>query len=143
MSPSLRVIGIVTVLLILPAAGCGGSDFVGKANGICKTYNAKIRAVPIPKSLSGVAGYLEKTAPLAAEGIAKLKAIKPPRDKASAYQGFLSGLGREVAVTQQANAAVNAGRPMEAASLLQQQAGLSKEDDVKAKAAGLKECAGG
>lgn len=143
MSRFLRALIVLSALGALSAAGCGGSDFKGEANGLCKKYNAKIKAVPSPKGQSELAGYLDKVAPLVAAGTAKLKALRPPSSNKSAYQSFLTGLDKEVAVAQEADQAAKAGNTKQAVSLLQQQSGLSKDVDAKASAAGLKECAKG
>jgi hypothetical protein len=140
MFPSPRTVSIVAALVALSIAGCGRSAFTNKANDVCKKYNDKLRALPLPTTASQVRGFLDNVAPLAAEAAAKLKALSPPSDEKSAYQEFLSGLAKEVAIAQEADRIARAGNPKQAVALLQQESGLTEEVDAKARAAGLKEC---
>ena len=140
MSPSPRIVSIVAALVAISIAGCGRSAFANQANGICEKYNEKINALPLPTRASEIGGFLDKAAPLVAEVAAKLKALKPPNDEKSAYQKFLAGLDREVAIAREADRIAKTGHPMQALALLEQEAGLIEEVDAKAHAAGLKEC---
>lgn len=128
-------------LAAVALAGCGGGDFTSKANDICKTYNAKLRAIRRPATAAEVPGYLNVATPVLVEGAAKLKALKPPASKQAAYQQYLSILDQEVAVTQQANAAAQKGAVNKAVSLIQRAAPLRTQDRVNAKALGLNDCA--
>lgn len=122
-------------------AGCGGgSDFTSQANDICKKYQAKVNAIPKPNDASGVGSYLAQSIPVLAEGIAKLKAVKPPSDKKSAYEEFLAGLDQQMAAIQRADSTAKAGDVKGATTFLQQQSSLSQQINAKADAAGLKEC---
>lgn len=73
--------------LVLAVAGFGRgdgrlskSDFISKANGICKTYNAKIDKVAAPKGFDDVADYIDKTVKISREEVDKLAKLKPPKD---------------------------------------------------------------
>jgi hypothetical protein len=126
----------------LAAAGCGGSDFEGKANKLCKTYRAKVKAVHNPRNqASSIATYLSQVAALTEEGTAKLRALKPPSDKKSAYDAFLSSLDQETAVARQAESTAKGGDAKAAVAQVQQVSEINKQVDAHAKDAGLKECA--
>jgi hypothetical protein len=126
----------------LAAAGCGGSDFEGKANKLCKTYSAKVKAVHNPRNqASSIATYLSQVAALTEEGTAKLRALKPPSDKKSAYDAFLSSLDQETAVARQAERTAKGGDAKAAVAQVQQVSEINKQVDAHAKDAGLKECA--
>jgi hypothetical protein len=82
------------ILIILVLAGCGGSggssrlsksEFDSKANAICDKYQAKINAVPQPKSVNDVPGYIDKVLPILREGTSKLDDLKPPADLQSTF----------------------------------------------------------
>jgi hypothetical protein len=130
-------------MVVFALAGCGGNDYASKANDICKKASAQLKAIPNPTNAAGVSTYLNRAAPLLAGAIAKLKAIKPPSDKSSAYRELLSGLDQESVALQQAVDAAKGGDVKKAISLLQQQSALSSQVNARAKAAGLKECAKG
>ena len=89
MTASLRAAGALaaaTTAIALGACGSSGGDtlskseLAAKANAICKTYNAKVNAVPHPKSISDAgqaATYYAAVTKLAVEQQDKLKALKP------------------------------------------------------------------
>ena len=125
---------------VLAAAGCGGSDFESKANNLCKRYNAKVKAIPSPTSAQApaLASYLTRVSALVEEGTAKLRALKPPSDKKSAYEGFLSSLDQEAVVARQAERSAKGGDAKAAVAQVQQIDGINKQVNAHAKAAGLK-----
>ncbi len=132
--PVLAVVGAVSV------AGCGGGDYPSKPNDVCKNSAAKIKGLARPKAASDLHVYFLKSQQILTDAARQLKAIKPPGDKQAAYQGFLVGLDRELAVLRSATNTV-ASNPRRAVTLLQQQTSLSQDVNSKAKAAGLTQCA--
>jgi hypothetical protein len=122
-------------------AGCGGgSSFTSQANGICKSFTAKINAVAKPTTAAGLATFFDQTLPLVQQGTAKLKALKPPSNKATQYQAYIAVLEQEVAIIQQAAAAAHAGNTNQAVSLARQGGTLSAQDKAAAASLGLSEC---
>ena len=101
MTASLRAAGLLaatTTTLALGACGGGGdetlskSELAAKANAICKTYNAKVNAVPHPKSLSDAgqaATYYAAVTKLAVEQQGKLKALKPADDVKADWNAYI------------------------------------------------------
>lgn len=134
--PVLAVVGAVSV------AGCGGSDYPGKANDICKDIAKKIKSVPKPKSASpgDYHIFFIRYTKIVSDAVGQFKAIKPPSDKQAPYQAYLAGLDRELLVLRRATNTV-ASNPTRAVTLLQQQASLSQNVNSNAKAAGLTKCA--
>lgn len=132
--PVLAVVGAISV------AGCGGSDYPSKPNDVCKDSASKIKKLARPKAVSDLHIYFIKSQSILTEASQKLKAIKPPSDKQAAYQGFLTGLDKELAVLKRATNTV-ADNPRRAVTLLQQQSNLSQMVNSQAKAAGLTQCA--
>src|SRR4030088_847116 len=56
----------------LALTGCGGgSSFTSQANSICKTYSAKIKALPQPTSPADLAKFFDQFVPLAQQGTSK------------------------------------------------------------------------
>jgi hypothetical protein len=125
----------------LALTGCGGgSSFTSQANSICKTYNAKIKALPQPNTPADLAKFFDQFVPLAQQGTSKLMALKPPSDKASQYQSYLALLQRELALTQQAAAAAHAGNTKQAVALAQAAGTLSSQAKALAKQLGMTDC---
>ena len=123
-------------------AGCGGgSSFASQASSICKTYNAKINALGQPSNPSEIPAFLDKVVPLFQQGTAKLAALKPPSDKTSQAQQWISTLQQEVTVTQQAQTLAHGGNTNQAVTLLQREQQLNDTGKAQAKALGATECA--
>jgi hypothetical protein len=75
----------LTVLLV---ASCGGGDgrlskeeYAKRADAICTKYNAKLRAIARPTSISGLPAYVDRALPVARKGDDELRALKPPKDQ--------------------------------------------------------------
>lgn len=131
--PMLAVIGAVAV------AGCGGGDYPSKPNEICKTSVAKIKKIARPKAVSDLHVYFLKSQQVLTDETRQLREVKPPKDKLAAYQAFVTGVDRELAVLRRATSTV-AANPKRAVTLLQQP-GLREDVNAKAKTAGLSQCA--
>jgi hypothetical protein len=134
---SLLVLAAVGVASI---AGCGGGDYPSKPNDICKKSAAKIKSLPQPKAIADLHVYFIQYQQVLSDATRQFKAIKPPSDKKTAYEGFLTGLDRELVVLRRATNTVSSN-PKGALALLQQQSSLSRDVNTKAKTAGLTECA--
>jgi hypothetical protein len=84
-------IGLALVLVCL-AAGCGGNgkeDFQKQANAICERYDAKINALGTPSSPADIPQFVEKAIPIIQQGVAELRALKPPQELAGDYNRML------------------------------------------------------
>jgi hypothetical protein len=81
---------------VLLAAGCGGGggrlskdEYAKRADAICTKYNAKLRALARPTSISELPAYVDKALPLARKGDAELRALKPPNDEEQTAKEWL------------------------------------------------------
>lgn len=79
---------LVLAFVVLLAVGCGGNggrlskaDYAKRADAICKSYNAKLRAVSRPHSVKDLPGYVDRALPVARKGNAELRALKAPKDE--------------------------------------------------------------
>lgn len=80
--------GVVVVVLV---AGCGGGsgeaarlsrpDYAKQADKICSTYNAKLNALPAPKSQAELSAFVSKAVPLISDASDRLAELKPPQDE--------------------------------------------------------------
>jgi hypothetical protein len=80
------------------AAGCGGGgggdrlskqEFQQQASAICKRYEAKIAALGSPASPGDIPQFVEKGIPVIQQGIAELRALRPPADLEDDYNRML------------------------------------------------------
>jgi hypothetical protein len=70
-------------------AGCGGgggarlsrTEYAKQADKICSTYNAKLNALPQPKSQAELSAFVGKAVPLVSDASDRLAELKPPQDE--------------------------------------------------------------
>jgi hypothetical protein len=78
-------LGAGLAAVAIASVGCGGDDrlstedFQQQANAICQKYNDKIEAVR-PSSPEEIPRFVEEGVPLIQQGLAELRALKPPED---------------------------------------------------------------
>jgi hypothetical protein len=107
------------VVLVLAAAAiasaCGGGDdrlsqeeFRQQANSICAKYNAKIEALGNPTSVADIPEFVRRGIPLLQQGIADLRALKPPADLEDDFNRMLDETAKAIPPAQRlADAAEN------------------------------------
>ena len=84
------------VVLAAVVAGCGGgsgrlskAEYAKRADEICTKYNAKLKALARPTSISALPDYVDKALPLARKGDDELSALKPPKDEGRTAKEWL------------------------------------------------------
>lgn len=93
----MRIIVWIGVGLLVGLAGCGGGggdrlskeDFQQQANAVCKKYDAKIKALGQPTSPADIPEFVEKGIPVIQQGIAELRALRPPEELQADYDRML------------------------------------------------------
>ena len=77
-------------------AGCGGGsgrlskgEYAKRADAICTKYNAKLKALARPTSISALPDYVDKALPLARKGDDELRGLKPPKDEEQTAKEWL------------------------------------------------------
>jgi hypothetical protein len=77
---------------------------------------------------------------LARGEVAKLKALRPPSDRAAAYGTWLAGLDRAVGLLAHTDAVAKAGSVYQVQAAIRAGAGLAQTNTAHARAAGLTAC---
>jgi hypothetical protein len=98
-----RVLGLALFFAAL-AAGCGGGggdglsqeEFRQQADAICEKYDKKIQALGSPQSPADIPAYVQKGIPLLRQGIAELRALKPPADVEDDYNRMLNETAKAI-----------------------------------------------
>lgn len=134
----------------LTAAGCGGggggekrlgkADFVAKANGICRSYDAKGKALGEPASAADIPAYVKRAAPLAGEQVRALRALedRAPSSVESDYGKALKLLDQQVDLLTQLGAA--AGDQAKSNRIGEQGSQLNEQANALARKIGLTDC---
>src|ERR671932_1059738 len=91
----MRKFGLALLITVL-VAGCGGGsgrlskdEYAKRADAICTKYNAKLKALTRPTSISALPDYVDKALPLARKGDDELRALKPPEDEEQTAKEWL------------------------------------------------------
>ncbi|HET7567213.1 MAG TPA: hypothetical protein VFJ91_04425 [Gaiellaceae bacterium] len=130
----------------LALAGCGDgrlshAAYVKRADAVCSAFATRVPLLTRPKSYDAVAAYVERTLPLYADALDKLKALKPPRADEPAVQAWLAADAAVAAALRTLRAAALRKDPAatnDAANALQ---GRSLDARKAASALGLQACA--
>ena len=86
----MRSFAASALLVAVLFAGCGGgggsarlsrADYAKQADKICSTYNAKLNALPQPKSQAELSAFVGKAVPLVSDASDRLAELKPPQDE--------------------------------------------------------------
>jgi hypothetical protein len=140
----------VLVAVLTLAAGGGRADaltapaYRSSADAVCARANARIDALGTPRSDSEIRAWLRRAVPVYARGVARLRALEPPRALRARHARWTAALAARLRVARALRARVDAGvRPavaLEAARpRLERLRGLGR---ARARALGLRACAG-
>lgn len=144
------IAGIATLGVAALIAGCGGGgsdtlsagEFRTQADAICADYNAKAAALTDPSSPSEYLPALKEILPLQQAELAKLEALKPPKDLEGTYKEALALLRQQETALTDATTRIEGGEdPAAVIDDLGTKAGsLGDQADAKAKELGLTVC---
>jgi hypothetical protein len=103
-----RLIFIVLLLAAgATASACGGDDdrlsqeeFRQQANAICTKYDEKIKALGSPASPTEIPDFVRRGIPLLRQGIAELRALKPPAELEDDFDRMLDETAKAIPAAQ-------------------------------------------
>jgi hypothetical protein len=109
----------LTLIALVLAAGatasaCGGGggddrlsqdEFRQQANAICAKYDAKIKALGSPSSPADIPDFVRRGIPLLRQGIAELRALKPPTELQNDFDRMLNETAKAIPAAQSLAAA--------------------------------------
>jgi hypothetical protein len=144
-----RLTAFLAVALVATAAACGGGgddrlsqeEFQKQANAICNKYDDKIQALGSPSSAEEISGFVDQVIPLLQQGIAELRALKPPAEAEDDYDRMLDETEKGVPAAQKL---ADAAEKNDAAAVQQALAAARKADQASDEIAtklGLNGCA--
>ena len=144
----MRRIVLVVVIAGL-AAGCGGSgrlskaDYVKQADAICTKYNAKLKALARPTSISALPAYVDKALPLARKGDDELRALEPPKDEEQSAKEWLDQNDSVVGSMERLRDAAKKGDRAGIQTALNEASSANQTANRLARQLGLRVCAQG
>jgi hypothetical protein len=108
----------LTLIALVLAAGatasaCGGGgddrlsqdEFRQQANAICAKYDARIKALGSPSSPGDIPDFVQQGIPLLRQGIAELRALKPPAELQDDFDRMLNETAKAIPAAQSLAAA--------------------------------------
>ncbi|HUR51832.1 MAG TPA: hypothetical protein VMZ11_06900 [Mycobacteriales bacterium] len=146
----MRPLTLVLPVLLLAACGGGGSglaksDYVAKAEAVCKDANTQANALSPPSTPAGFQDLVEKTVRIFETATDKLEALDPPKDdKAELQKKVIEPLDKQVVEAKKfladVKAAVKKNDQKELGRLLQNPPTQAKADLDWMRSYGFKEC---
>jgi hypothetical protein len=140
----------LAVAVVGLAAGCGGgggrlskAEYAKQADAICTKYNAKLKALSRPTSISGLPDYVGKALPLARKGDDELRGLKPPKDKEQTAKEWLDQNDSVVGAMERLRDAAKKGDRAGIQTALNEASSANRTANGLARQLGLNVCAQG
>ncbi len=138
----------VALLALALAAGCSGGDsrlskeeYAQQADALCTKYDAELAKLPSPQSLDALAAMAVQAKAIAAEGAAKLRALKPPKELESQANQWLARNDENVRDIEAMRAAAAAKDQTKVQEIARDAARNEAKADELARKLGLTACA--
>jgi hypothetical protein len=129
------------LLLVLAAAGCGGStSYAEQADAICRERAKTVAALPTPRTLDEQASVFGRGLAAERREVARLKSLDPPAGKEREAAALVRAVQRVVAAAEQLRVAGLSSDSESAQGALYQGKQAAEEVRRHARALGLKAC---
>ena len=145
----MRRVCLALVVVVL-AAGCGGgsgrlskAEYSKRADAICTKYNAKLKALARPTSISGLPAYVDRALPLARKGDEELRALRPPKDEEKTAKEWLDQNDSVVGSMERLRGAATKGDRAGIQAALTEASSANRTANGLARRLGLAVCARG
>ena len=141
---------VLAVVVAGLAAGCGGgsgrlskAEYAKRADAICTKYNAKLKALARPTSISGLPAYVDRALPLARKGDEELRALRPPKDEEKTAKEWLDQNDSVVGSMERLRDAAQKGDRAGIQTALNEASSANRTANRLARSLGLRVCAQG
>ena len=126
------------------AAGLSAHAYRATADGICATANARLAALPPPRTADEIRHWVTRAVPIVAASTKRLRALAPPARLRTRHRVWGRALTRRSSVAQALSRRIAAGAPPVAAlaDALPTLTRLRRAARARARALGLHACAG-
>jgi hypothetical protein len=140
----------LAVAVVALVAGCGGgslrlskAEYAKQADAICTKYNAKLKALARPTSISALPAYVDKALPLARKGDDELRALEPPKDEEQSAKEWLDQNDSVVGSMERLRDAAKKGDRAGIQTALNEASSANQTANRLARSLGLRVCAQG
>jgi hypothetical protein len=140
----------LALALVAAATGCGESkggerltkeEYVRQADAICAKFERELDALPEPKTIEEVGRLADQAKPIAKEGQAALKRLRPPLDLEEDVDAWLERNQQNVDAIDDLRAAADDADEAAARAVSQRAVENERKADALAKRIGLVDCA--
>lgn len=140
----------LAIAVVALVAGCGGgsgrlskAEYSKRADAICTKYNAKLKALARPTSISALPAYVDKALPLARKGDDELRALEPPKDEEQSAKEWLDQNDSVVGSMERLRDAAKKGDRAGIQTALNEASSANQTANRLARSLGLRVCAQG
>jgi hypothetical protein len=142
-----RIRGLLLLAGLVVLAGCGSdrlshSDYVERANAICAQYNATVKKLGRPPTVTAIERYARRTGRLYRAALAQLEELQPPKEDELTVADWLA---RDRRIAEDIAAIEAAARTRNIPAVRAATARAASDDrlsDSLAKLLGLTKCVG-
>ncbi len=146
----MRVSSAGLALIVAFLAGCGGGgggerltkeQFLEQADAICADFEAKLDELPDPQNLEELIALAGEAQPIAAEGVARVRALNPPEELEADVDAWLDLNEENVQRIEDLREAGEAGDEERVREIATGGSENEQKADALAKKIGLSDCA--
>ena len=117
------------------------AEYIRRADEICAEYDRRLDALAKPKDVRDVARLAEDAFPIAQEGIAKLRELRPPAELSRQVTAWLRLNDENARSMHRLEEAAASGDTVRVQQVASDAADTERRADELAKKIGLKDCA--
>jgi len=134
----------------LALAGCGESkgadrlskeDYVKRADAVCAAFDHRLEELPEPKTIEQVVTLADQAKPVAEDGLAELRKLRPPTELQEDVDAWLALNQENVDAIDDLREAAAASDEAGAQAVSKRAVENERKADALAKRIGLEECA--
>jgi hypothetical protein len=139
---------LAPLALLAALAGCGDdgggeltkAEFIKQADAICTKFDARLKAIPQPKTAAEIADYADKATPVAREGVDDLRELEAPDDFAAQAKTLIDGLDSDVKLFEDLASAAAKNDTARLEEIGGEAERRTAERERQARSAGFKSC---
>jgi hypothetical protein len=151
-------VSLLATAVAIGLAACGGDggdgggngdarlseeEFTRSANAICRKYDGELEALGDPQTAAEVGEALDEAVPIIEDGVAELRALRPPEESEAQYDQMVDAIAATIPVFRRLGDAVADQDRKAAREAIEEGDRIDQNSDRLAREIGLDDCASG